>query len=211
MYMGDKPMEQEVDEKGAMDGRDLRILERLSTSEPPKCLSISQIAKELGLTRQAVHKRVKRLSEEGFVRKVGRCYLLTNKGKARLEFARSVERKYAMLFMEYFIGAVNSFEKNEKIGKPAIYLIIGFCIAYLLANVARISSLMLREADINKALNEMWDKELKEALKLVIYITTIIGEKGWDALKTFIDSIMGIAIFNSAIAKADIEKYSESP
>jgi DNA-binding Lrp family transcriptional regulator len=50
----------DLDEKIKIDVKDLYILERLSVSSSSACVSLSSIAKELGITRQSVHERVKR-------------------------------------------------------------------------------------------------------------------------------------------------------
>jgi DNA-binding MarR family transcriptional regulator len=203
----------DLDEKIKIDVKDLYILERLSASSSSSCVSLSSIAKELGITRQSVHERVKKLCGEGFVENIGRCYVLTEKGRARLRFIKKVEPECAELILRHFniYGRnLEEFLKNDATRDYALYFIIGSFLAYFLARITWISLMSFSEKGVEKILEELWNKELKEMTKAVIYAATIIEEKGWDALKTFVDALQGITIFNATILEASTKKYSES-
>jgi predicted transcriptional regulator len=170
-------------------------------------VSLSTIAKELGVRKQSVHKHMKKLAEKGFVVKGEKGhYTLTEKGRRFVEDVSSMEKKLDNMLRGFHklweIGEYNIL-KDGKLRKGALYIAIAGVLGYFLANIAKISRRInekMREKDLDKFLGSREFRE--EVLKTLLDLLLISGEDGWETIETFSNYIISVALFNITTIKA---------
>jgi len=178
----------------------MRILYRASA----KKVTLSMIARELGVRKQSVHKHMDKLVKSGFVTKDEKGhYILTENGRRYVEYLSSMEKKLDDILKKFHelwsIGKYN-FLKNEKLRKGALYLVVAGALGYFLVNIAKISRRInkrVRDKDLDRFLGSREFRE--EILDTLLDILLIGGEDSWRTLETFLNYIIAIMFFNMTI------------
>jgi len=185
----------------------MRILYQASA----KTVTLSMIARELGVRKQSVHKHMDKLVKSGFVTKDEKGhYILTENGRRYVDYVSSMEKKLDGKLKKFHelwsIGEYN-FLKNEKLRKEALYLVVAGALGYFLVNIAKISRRInkrVRDKDLDRFLGSREFRE--EILDTLLDILLISGEDGWRTLETFLNYIIAIMLFYIQIIIISSEK-----
>jgi biotin operon repressor len=186
---------------GRAGERYLSILRELSKAGQAQPVTLAEVGRRLGLSRQLVHKYVKELTKMGYVAKVGRYYVLTDRGKGVLDLA---SEKIAELREVYkaLIATIT------EVGLGIIRKGGGFCVsldAYLAALVLSLLISLYEASEVvdprsrDEVLDKLWTGELKELAKSAIYLLELCGVVGVGAINRMIQFNLFVALYNIAL------------
>jgi predicted transcriptional regulator len=178
----------------------LKILDQMST----ETVNLSHIAKRFGVSRQNIHKHMKRLFEKGFVTKDEKGhYILTERGRAFIRNAPKINSDdYSNIIkllergIEYFLER-KDVEKDQDIGVSFIYYSLAVFFTYSIVAAAQ-TSLAISERNMEMLLERIWSDKLKDLFLRMSLIMTACGEREWEALRGFFEAFklygQGIAL-----------------
>jgi DNA-binding MarR family transcriptional regulator len=186
---------------GRAGERYLSILRELSKAGQAQPVTLAEVGRRLGLSRQLVHKYVKELARMGYVAKVGRHYVLTDRGKEVLDLA---SEKIAEL-REVFKALI---AKITEVGLGIVRKGGEFCVsldAYLAALVLYLltslweASTVIDPKSRDEVLDKLWTEELKGLAKSAIYLLELCGVVGVGAINRMIQYNLFAALYNIAL------------
>jgi predicted transcriptional regulator len=178
----------------------LKILDQMST----ETVNLSHIAKRFGVSRQNIHKHMKRLFEKGFVTKDEKGhYILTERGRAFIRNAPKINSDdYSNIIkllergIEYFLER-KDVEKDQDIGVSFIYYSLAVFFTYSIVAAAQ-TSLAINERNMEMLLERIWSDKLKDLFLRMSLIMAACEEREWEALRGFFEAFklygQGIAL-----------------
>jgi len=164
--------------------RYLRILEELSKGDPSRPVKLAEVGRRLGLSRQLVHKYVQTLVKEGYVVKVGRYYVLSDRGKALLEITSEAGervKRVTKAFAEMIHSLVRQFLEEKGLRGEALYVLLIVITIEFLAMLSEALS-TANSGTKDKVLDDLWREQLKGYVKVVLDVLQIRGLEGLEAV-----------------------------
>jgi len=194
--------------------RYIRILEELSKGDPSRPVKLAEVGRRLGISRQLVHKYVKDLAKEGYVEKVGRHYVLSNRGKALLELVSEASEMIKEMIKQYIEDirdvklplVYSSLEKKKrKVGAGIVYMTLMGIAAYFLSTLFDVVQVIDPKTK-DRVLDDIWREKLKKQVEVASDILQLSGIKGLEALGTTVHWLFMVAIFNLVAERVNVVK-----
>ena len=168
----------------------LKMLDQLST----EFVNLSHIARRFGVSRQNIHKHMKKLVEKGYVTKDEKGhYILTERGRAFIKNAPKINSDdYSNIIellergIEYFLER-KDVEKDQDIGVSFIYYSLAAFFTYSLVAAAQ-TSLAISKRNMETLLERIWSDKLKDLFLTISLIMAACGEREWEALRGFFEA-----------------------
>jgi biotin operon repressor len=181
--------------------RYLNILRELSKASQARPVTLAEVGRRLGLSRQLVHKYVKELTKMGYVAKVGRYYVLTDRGKGVLDLAsekiaelREVYKALIATITEVGYGIV------RKGGEFCVSLdaYLAALVLFLLLSLCEAST-VIDPKSRDEVLDKLWTEELKGLAESAIYLLELCGAVGVGAINRLANLNLFAALYNIAL------------
>jgi biotin operon repressor len=184
------------------------ILRELSTSK----VTLTEIAKKYGVSRQAVFKRVKILVEKGLVVKSPEgYYTLSDKGRAHLEYAtrtgvENVDHIVEVLDkgIDYIMSGSDK-ATSEDLKKHFIFYTL-HTLAVMSILAAANASLEVYEKNVEDRLEALWRDWFKPILARLVAIMLLSSEDEWRIIEAFFNVMKTQGLVHASI----IDKYLNS-
>ena len=189
---------------GRAGERYLSILRELSKATQAQPVTLAEVGRRLGLSRQLVHKYVKELAGMGYVAKVGRHYVLTDRGKGVLDLA---SEEVTAKLKEAFRALVVDVAKVEPsvmsqlpeglfcLSLDAPLALLAVSLYYSLLEASGVVDPKMRD----EVLDKLWREELKERAKLNLLLVELCGLEGVVALIRMILNNIFIYLYNTSL------------
>ena len=184
------------------------ILRELSTGE----VNLAEIAKNYGVSKQAVFKHVMRLVKKGLVVKSssGR-YVLSDRGRALLEYAPRTRVEDVDSIMETLDGGIDYFMSggdkatSEDLKKHFIFYTLHTLTVMSIAAAAN-ASLEVNEKNVEDRLEALWRDWFKPILARLVAVMLLSSEAEWRIIEAFFNVMKTQGLVHASI----LDKYLKS-
>jgi DNA-binding MarR family transcriptional regulator len=210
--------------KKVSDEEILEAMLDLEKDSPDGTVSLSELARKLGVTKQALSQRLddrkegRGLVQRGLVARAGKRFKLTERGRVAAETYRRVKvenmswymDKVAEAIFDFFLSnAVDVLETPDTRRKLAIcYSIPSFLLAAFLSELWSIIPRAVNERVFEKELKKLWERQvryaggitLKDAVKFATEsLMFLCGERIDELFTRYVNAILGIGFFELAV------------
>jgi biotin operon repressor len=188
---------------GRAGERYLKILRELSKATQAHPVTLAEVGRRLGLSRQLVHKYVKELTKMGYVAKVGRHYVLTDRGKGVLDLAseKAAQLREAFRALVVDVAKVKPSVMSQLpeglfcLSLDAPLALLAVPLYYSLLEASGVVDPKMRD----EVLDKLWREELKEWAKLNLLLVELCGLEGVVALIRIILNNLFIYQYNTSL------------
>ena len=211
--------------KKVSDEEILEAMLDLEKESPHGTVTLSELARRLGITKQALsqrlddRKRDKGLVQRGLVARVGRRFKLTDAGRGVAEAYRRMKEEVKSGYAEkvakfiyelYLSNVVDVFkEVREEERLPLCYSLLSMFLTVFLTELRLIAPKVTNEREFERELKKLWEKQskyseatLKETAKEAIEtLTFACGKHVGEVFNTYLYALLGIGFFNLAVEK----------
>ncbi|MCC6014245.1 MAG: winged helix-turn-helix transcriptional regulator [Desulfurococcaceae archaeon] len=188
---------------GRAGERYLKILRELLKTSQARPVTLAEVGRRLGLSRQLVHKYVKELARMGYVAKVGRYYVLTDKGKGVLDLASEevAQLREAFRALVVDVAKVEPSVMSQLSGGlfclslDAPLALLAVSLYYSLLEASGVVDPKMRD----EVLDKLWREELKERAKHNLLLVELCGLEGVVALIRMIQNNLFIYQYSTSL------------